>query len=918
MLLQRLLPARAPPPSKALNLATLEDRNDISVVMKAVSINGANLEYASPRLRANGHVVLKALSNRGLALEFASLALRNDREIVEAAVTNNGLALKFASSKMRKCKPVVLAAVHNNGLALEFSSRSFKHDRDIVTAAVKQNGYSLHLFVSESLKDDYELNFMALKQNGECYSELPSILRDDRPLAFLGLERNGHVLRFFSREFRGDREIVLAAVRVKGCALHHARRHLRADREVVLAAVQQTWHALQYASPELRADPTLVIGECGDASGGRALQFAADLVLDKAQAMLAVQSSGRSFRQLSPELRADRDVCLAAVRLDGEMIRYASSELRADKEVVLISVSKCGRALQWAPAALRADHEVCLAACQHDGRALHACAPAVRGLRDFSSNLGAARFDKELQGSLVAYYAKLKAADRAVVLAACMNYGLALAHASIPLQRDREIVLAAVRQNGRALQYAGGELRADKEVVAIAVAQPECGSMIRYASEELRKDRDILITATNFDWDGEKCAADEFKNADKNLPTRRADRHFVSDVALAALSVQDIAPLRPSGHETWRRPRTSPLKSGSNKGDIAVPKGQVAAAKEWFPDIQPNDIAQEPMESTHDAHSIASTLETTSLNPLHEMHSINEEKSSENTIHLSIAEEVPQLEPTSTGLVSKPDQKQSINLVTYDEVFNEQEKYTNEDINQKVNGKVAAFVAPAEGYKTVSSPRDLLSAMPSTSHFSPTKVAKATASKTLTKTSSKKLAKASDSEVEEKNSSAKVAKVSAFKAAVGGPRTEEKVTAFEAAVDEEPQQRHHHHQPPAKHVATEFIEEINDHPLSEKIQTLRNKSLNESASVAESPEFCTQPPVELSPAQPEDLCQKLEKEIVDFMTERAPHNLLMISEGCAFARKKHPADPVLGLEKLLNRVQEKYGDGYSQSSRAHR
>jgi len=918
MLLQRLLPARSPPTSSALNLATLEDRNDINFVMRAVSLNGANLEYVSPRLRANGHVVLNALSNRGLALEFASLALRNDRKIVEAAVNNNGLALKFASSKMRKCKAVVLAAVLNNGLALEFASKAFKEDRDIVAAALQQNGYALHLFAAESLKNDYELNFMALKQNGECYSELPSELRDDRALALLALEQNGHALRYFSREFRGDREIVLAAVRVKGRALHHARRHLRADRDIVSAAVRQTWHALQYASSELRADPTLVIGECGDASGGRALQFADDLALDKEQALLAVQSSGRSFRQLSAKLRADRDVCLAAVRLDGEMIRYASSELRADKEVVLISVSKCGRALQWAPASLRTDHEVCLAACQHDGRALHVCAPAVRGHRDFSSNLCAARFDKELQGSLVAYYAKLKAADRAVVLAACTNYGLALAYASIPLQRDREIVLAAVRQNGRALQYAGGELRADKDVVAIAVAQPECGSMIRYASEELRKDRNIVITATNFDWDGEKCAADEFRNADKNLPTRRADRQFVSDVALAALSVQEVAPLRPRGHQTWRRPWTRPLKSCSKKGDVTASKKEhFVATKEWFPDIQPHDTPQESMDAFPDAQSIASTLETTSLDPSYEIQSTDETKPLGIKFASATADEVPNL-VLSVEHIERPDQTQTqaVNLSTHDEFMGELSNDFEQYTGQISNNNVATSVAPIEVHETESPLRRGSSMIQSTSRFSSTKLAKAATTRASIEVSSKKLVKASDLEAVVEHSSTKVAQVSALKALIESSRTKvEEVTASKAPVEDGPKQRKH--QPSAKPVTTESIKEVLDRPPSDKPHTQR-KSLNAPARTAEHSESSVQTPVELSAAQADDLCQKLEKQIVEFMTERAPHNLLMTSEGCAFARRKFPGNPVLGLQGLLHRVQEKYGEGYSQSSRAHR
>lgn len=860
MLLQRLIPGRAPTPSTALNLATREDRNDLAFVTRAVSLNGANLAHASPRLRANGHVVLAALANRGQALEFAAPALQNDREIAMAAVTNNGLALKFATLKVRNRKAVVLAAVRSNGLALEFGSKALKEDRDVVAAAAQQNGFALQKFAAGALKEDYELNFMAIQQDGECYSELPSALRDDRALAILALERNGHALRFFSREFRGDRGIVLAAVRTKGRALHHARRHLRADREIVSAAVQQTWHALQYASAELRADPTLVIGECGEASGGRALQFADDLALDKEQALMAVKSSGRAFRRLSPELRADRDVCLAAVRLDGEVIRYASNELRADNEVVLTSVTRSGRALQWASAALHGSHEVCLAACQQDGRALHVCAPAVRGFRDFSSGMGVARFDKALQGSLAAYCAKVKADDKGVVLAACTNYGLALAHASVALQNDREIVLAAVRQNGRALRYAGRELRADKDVVALALAQPECGSAIHFASEDLRKDRYVVLAAAAFDWDGEKCAADEIKNADKHLPARRADRHFVSDVALAALSVQENAPLRPRGEETWRRPRTGRF-TNFGLDDVAEPKTRPSTAPvEWFPNIQPFALPQQPGDWFPGTQSLATTLESSSLGPVYERSpSYVAQSLGDGSSHINIDDELPPVDP-GLGFVEGPVRTRKPPSSARESFLSVEEKRAGQGIWHVPWEQLAVPGAPPA---VLAGARPAQAAAFTVPAANPIAATETTASRTV---------------VEQQPREVK-------HSAVGKP--EAAPTSKQAAP------------PPA--AKPEFYSKP---PATEPFLTL---TASEDALAVPLRTAITH-----STATADDPCLGLEEQILELVTRRAPHNLLMLPDGCANARAKDQANPALGLEALLIKMQGKYSEGYSQ------
>ena len=60
--------------------------------------------------------------------------------------------------------------------------------------------------------------------------------------------------------------------------------------------------------------------------------------------------------------------------------------------------------------------------------------------------------------------------DRAIVLAAVAQNGLALQHATT-FQADREVVLVAVKQNGKAIQLAAETLQADRGIVMVAIAQ---------------------------------------------------------------------------------------------------------------------------------------------------------------------------------------------------------------------------------------------------------------------------------------------------------------------------------------------------------------------------------------------------------------------------------------------------------------
>jgi NhaP-type Na+/H+ and K+/H+ antiporter len=82
-------------------------------------------------------------------------------------------------------------------------------------------------------------------------------------------------------------------------------------------------------------------------------------------------------------------------------------------------------------------------------------------------------------------------ADKEVVLAAVMQNGWALCHASAELKADKEVVLAAVAQDGNALQHASTELKADKVVVLAAVAQD--GRALQHASVKLKADKKVTI-----------------------------------------------------------------------------------------------------------------------------------------------------------------------------------------------------------------------------------------------------------------------------------------------------------------------------------------------------------------------------------------------------------------------------------------
>ena len=145
------------------------------------------------------------------------------------------------------------------------------------------------------------------------------------------------------------------------------------------------------------------------------------------------------------ELRRDRAVVLAAVAQNGRALEHASGELGTKR-------TWCW--LRWPRTARR-----CCTCRRGFRRTWTWCSP--RWLRD-----GPARRLEELRNA------------KDVVLAAVVQHGRTLYHASKRLQNDKDVVLAAVAKNGYALRYASVGLRNDRDVALAAVAHPDAPGIV--------------------------------------------------------------------------------------------------------------------------------------------------------------------------------------------------------------------------------------------------------------------------------------------------------------------------------------------------------------------------------------------------------------------------------------------------------
>ena len=110
--------AKMDPISKAI-WNVLDNPNDKSLVLKAVSLDGYILADASDALKADKDVVLKAVGKDGLALQYASPELQSDKDVVLAAVDQDAFAFEFVSPELKRDENVARKAIEKFRDALQ-------------------------------------------------------------------------------------------------------------------------------------------------------------------------------------------------------------------------------------------------------------------------------------------------------------------------------------------------------------------------------------------------------------------------------------------------------------------------------------------------------------------------------------------------------------------------------------------------------------------------------------------------------------------------------------------------------------------------------------------------------------------------------------------------------------------------------
>jgi len=335
---------------------------DRELVLKLVSANGLDLEFASDNLKSDKEVALAALKQNGRAFEFVSDDLKSDKEIVLNTVHSYGKALEYVSKELQGDKEIVIAAVTGgywDGQALEFAAKELKGDKEVVLAAIRSGGEAL-AYSSKNLQKDKEVVLEAVKNISKYY------------------KGDFYIKEFFNesinKQFLKDKDIMLDAVNTSGISLRFASQTLRSDREIVLAAFNNLKvkfeyvhrYGLEVIDKKFLNDSELMLSALKHANYSDLYPFyeliSENLKADKEFMTQAIYINGGSIKYASEkvleELKSDREIILSAVKASAYNLEYASEELRGDKEIVMAAVASNKRALEFASEDLQNDPDI--------------------------------------------------------------------------------------------------------------------------------------------------------------------------------------------------------------------------------------------------------------------------------------------------------------------------------------------------------------------------------------------------------------------------------------------------------------------------------------------------------------------------------------------------------------------------------
>ena len=236
-----------------------------SSVIESLKNNGMELEHVSDELKNDKEVVFVAVKQNGMALEYASDELKKDKEIVKAAIIAYNFPEKESlTDEIKRFREIhkssILGSSYHSESVLEFVSDELKDDYEIAKCVAENDPYSFG-FLGPEMRKNKELAWLAFENTDfscDPCSCLTSEVLDDEEFVLKAVEKEPFVFKEISSRLKGNKEIALTAIK-NGVSLEYVSDELKKDRNVVLEAVRRNGHQLKYVSEKLKDDLLVVL-----------------------------------------------------------------------------------------------------------------------------------------------------------------------------------------------------------------------------------------------------------------------------------------------------------------------------------------------------------------------------------------------------------------------------------------------------------------------------------------------------------------------------------------------------------------------------------------------------------------------------------------------------------------------------------
>lgn len=354
-------------PVSLLKNASADLQNDFDLALYLCALNARNLDGVSDVL-INRPDFWEALLKSSTTLADYPVFHRYDnprpenfyfdREVFDCGFVRNPLIIRMIL-KSTRISPDKFGIAENS-----ISDKSYALD------IVKSNGWAIK-YVTESLRNDREIVYWAVKDKPESFQFARGSLKDDIKFVSNLMESHPAIFEYASERVRSDRTLALKAISAKPELLSSVAGSLVGDESLAVTAMKESNGKIFHMAPEwVRSNKKVAQAVLvGNPQGACAL--AGTLKDDKELALLALSNdpTGDVYRCFSKNLQGDRDVAFLAVRQNFNNLsppRYSETRvpetLKNDRQFALMVVRERGWLLKYFPENIRADKEVALEA----------------------------------------------------------------------------------------------------------------------------------------------------------------------------------------------------------------------------------------------------------------------------------------------------------------------------------------------------------------------------------------------------------------------------------------------------------------------------------------------------------------------------------------------------------------------------